>query len=341
MRWLGGVVAWLPKPVARARRYTWFFLMVLCYLIWFKYAPAIFTSRYGAGDPRAYVVPLGISYYSFKLMHYALERGRAALPEHSFLDFMSWLFLFPTFTAGPIERLDHYLAKRSQTFAISDVVEGLTRIVQGLIKKLVLVEKLNAAALGFTGPDLVAYVNGSAEPASALAVWSYLALTTLSTYLEFSAYSDMAIGAMLLFGIRIGENFDYPLLATNILDFWRRWHMSLTNWCRAYVYMPLIGITRNPYMSVVLTFVLVGLWHAANLHWLAWGLWHGLGQAGCVLWGRFAQKAKIRFFRTAAGRVVGWALTMGYVFLGGSLVAFSGVSGLGDSFRLMALAFGI
>jgi len=137
------------------------------------------------------------------------------------------------------------------------------------------------------------------------------------------------------------ENFAYPLLATNLPEFWKRWHMSLTGWCRGYVYMPLVGATRNPYTAIIVTFVLVGLWHAGTIHWLAWGLWHGCGQAGVLYWSRIAQRKRITFFKTTFGKLLGWALTLGFVSLGGTLVTFYDKGDFMDSFRLMGRAFGI
>ena len=336
----GRLQALLPKRLSQARRSTWLFLIVLIYLFWYKYTPQLafyLMKDKGLAD---LVPPIGISYFSFKLMHYALERGRGTLPAHTIQTFLCWMFLMPTFTSGPIERFDHFLHNTETRFRIGLVVEGGTRIVQGLVKRFVLVDQLARVAGHYTGPDLVAFAHGMGGQQGAFAVWAYLAIALIVLYLDFSAYSDMAIGVCRLFGFRIMENFDYPLLAPNLTEFWRRWHMSLTNWCRAYVYMPVIGLTRNPYTAVIATFVLVGLWHAGTIHWLAWGLWHGVGQAISLHWARFAQRRKITFFKTRTGKVAGWALTMAYVMLGGSLVAFYHAGRFLDSFWLMGRAFG-
>src|SRR5205823_958189 len=97
---------------------------------------------------------------------------------------------------------------------------------------------------------------------SSMQAWRYLTYLFLHTYIEFSAYSDIAIGASLLFGIVIRENFDFPILASNVGEYWKRWHMSLSSWCQAYIYMPTIGVTRSPYLAVFLTMMTIGLWHA-------------------------------------------------------------------------------
>ena len=108
-------------------------------------------------------------------------------------------------------------------------------------------------------------------------VWGFLALTYLYAYLDFSAYTDIAIGASRLFGIKIMENFNFPILAINISDFWKRWHMTLAGWCQTYIYMPVMARTRTPYAAVFATFTMMGLWHGATAGWLLWGLYHATG----------------------------------------------------------------
>ena len=315
-------------------------LIILGYLFNYKYWPQIAGLFWRRPTLMELAIPIGISYFCFKIMHYAIERGRGTFPQHGLPEYLAWLFLMPTFTSGPIERFEHFLGERTDRFSFSLVVEGGTRIAIGLIKRFVLVEQLNHYIDHFSGSDLTAFAHGLGGEPGAFAVWAYLSLSLIILYLDFSAYSDIAIGASRLFGLRIMENFEYPLLATNLADFWRRWHMSLTGWCRAYIYMPVIGITRNPYIAVIATFILVGLWHGGSIHWLAWGLWHGVGQAGALRWSQFARKRKIGFFKTRLGKLVGWALTFAFVTLGGALVAFYQNGHFIDSFRLMGRAFG-
>jgi alginate O-acetyltransferase complex protein AlgI len=331
----------LPYKIGKVRITTWMFFVVLAYLAWYKYVPQM-ASQFSPDNAFAKIaIPLGISYFSFKLMHYALERGRGTLPPHNVKDFISWMFMMPTFTSGPIERFDHFQITKENEFRIAFVVEGLTRIAQGLVKRFVLVEQLGHLVVYYSGENIVDFADGVGGQPGVFAVWAYLVIALVVLYLDFSAYSDMAIGASRLFGFKIIENFNYPLLATNITEFWKRWHMSLTGWCRAYVYMPLIGITRNPYLAVMATFVLVGVWHAGTIHWLAWGIWHGGGQAVSLYWSRFAQKRKITIFKSRPGQLLGWVMTIAYVSLGGALVTFYHEGSFLDSFKLMGRAFGI
>ena len=316
--------------------------LVLLYLFWFKYLVPITTALGVNSRIAVIVIPLGISYFSFKIINYALEKSRSMLPPHGLQDYLSWLFLMPTFTAGPIEPFEHYLAGRETKFQVSFIVEGGTRIVQGLVKKFVLgdsVVRLSDTLLGVdAGRDIIDLAHGGSGPAT---VWAFLLLSVVAAYLDFSGYSDIAIGASRLFGLKIIENFNYPFLATNLGDFWRRWHMSLVNWCRAYVFMPLVGITRNPFIAIVATFFVIGLWHAGSLLWISWGLWHGIGQVVMQKWVRFAQRRKIKFFRTSVGTATGWTMTMGYVALGDAFVVMYRQGGYLEAWRLIGRAFGL
>ena len=331
----------MPTLLVRAGRSTWPAWLVFGYFIWSKYLPAMALVMGGQGAFLDVAVPLGVSYFSFKLLHYAIETKRGNFPPHDAGDFVSWLFLAPIFTAGPIERFEHFLAERETArFEGRFVVEGGLRITQGLVKKFFVGVLVLEAQQRVSGGGVVQLL-GALDTVSPGMIWAFLALTLLYVYLDFSAYSDIAIGSSRLFGLRIMENFNYPFLATSLQGFWQRWHMTLANWCRTYIYMSMIGLTRNPYVAVIATFVVMGLWHAASPHWIAWGFWHGLGMAGILVWQRFAMKRRIKFFKTRAGGIAGWALTMAYVTLGGAFTLLHGLEPVFQSVRLIAAAFGI
>lgn len=312
--------------------------IVMLYLFWFKYLVPISIALGIDSSIARIAIPLGISYFSFKLISYALETARGMLPPHSFADYLAWLFLMPTYSAGPIEPFDHFLANRATRFETAFVIEGGTRIVQGLVKKFVLSYIVVAACNSLVGDDVVAVAHGDI---AAPRVWAFLLLSVLIGYLDFSGYSDIAIGASRLFGLKIIENFNYPFLATNIGEFWRRWHISLVVWCRGYVFMPVVGLTRNPYLAVTATFTVIGFWHAGSLLWVSWGLWHGIGQVGMQMWVRFANKRKIKYFRTRLGTATGWILTMCYVALGDSFVVLYRHGSYFDAWRLIGHAFAL
>lgn len=296
-----------------------------------------------AGDQSAFSlsVPLGLSYFSFRLLHYALEMRRGGLPAHRFDDFAAWLMFAPIFAAGPIERFEHFLAHRETRFSPQMTGEGVLRIGEGLVKKFVLAAAVMALINRYYPMGVIGLVE-QLDRASPIDVWRFLALMLLYTYLDFSAYSDIAIGSGRLFGLKIMENFNFPLLATSLNAFWQRWHMTLAAFVRHYVYLPVIGLTRNPYLAGIATFAAMGLWHEFwPWHWLLWGLWHGLGMAALLWWARWRMKARVRLPDTMALRLSGWAGTMAWVMLGGAFTAGYGKLPIGDSFRILAAAFGL
>ncbi len=336
------VVDRLPERLQRVARSPFPFAFVLGYFVIAKYIPPLANSIGQGGSFLDFAVPLGVSYFSFKLLHYVLEMRRGNIPAHSFSDYGSWLFCAPIFTAGPIERFEHYLRERhDQSFKWDFVVEGALRIAQGLVKKhflaVLFIELLQHVSGGGNLASMLSGLDG-ANPA---ALWGAMLLTLVLVYLDFSAYSDIAIGSSLLFGLRIMENFNFPFIATSLPNFWQRWHMTLASFCRAYIYMPMIGLTRNPYYAATATFGVMGLWHAASLHWITWGLWHGFGMSVVAAWGRYAGKHKWRLFKTSLGAVVGWFLTICFVSLGGTFTALHGVASYSDAWRMVLRAFGI
>lgn len=319
----------------------WPFGLILIYFLITKYLPSLMAVLGHQESVFNLLVPLGVSYFSFRLLHYAIDGQRGVLPEHGFWDFMSYLFLAPIFTAGPIERIDHYLENRADTFEWEFVAEGLLRIAQGLVKKFifaVLVLELLERYSGGSFADLVANL----EETSPLTIWICLFLALAFSYLDFSAYSDIAIGSSRLFGLRIAENFNMPFLALSLQKFWQRWHMTLAGWVLHYVYMPLVGQTRNPYISIIVTFAVVGVWHAAlPLHWLFWGLWHGIGLAILIWWTQQFRKRRSKFLSKWPVRAAGWVITMFYVAASEAFPSLYDVASLGDSFRLLGRAVGL
>lgn len=288
---------WLaPKAMGAAgwtKRITpMLILAVLGVLIYFKYIPPLIDAVAGDRLALQIALPLGISYYSFKLIHYAVEVGRGNIRQRSLSRFACYMFLFPIFTAGPIERYDHFQKNLEPRWSAHMTAWGLSRIMSGLIKQFVIAEMV-------LRPQLRSYATAEAvlariDELPSYAIWGYCVLTYLITYMDFSAYSDIAIGTSRLFGIRIMENFNWPVLASNIGVFWKRWHMTLAGWCQSYVYMPMIGLTRNPYLAVYTTFLVMGLWHAGSTVWVMWGLYHGTLVTVYLQWSRMRRKWKWR-----------------------------------------------
>ena len=217
-------------------------------------------------------LPLGISFFTFHAISYVVDvHKRNAQPEQNVPRFALYILLFPQLIAGPIIRwrdIAAQLATREQD--IADFAWGARRFVLGLGKKVLIANTLGRVADAIFG-----------QPAGDLTTplaWLGIACYTLQIYFDFSGYSDMAIGLMRMFGFRILENFNYPYIARSIREFWRRWHISLSNWFRDYLYIPLGGNQRGErraYANLVLVFLLCGLWHGASWPFVLWGAWHG------------------------------------------------------------------
>ena len=218
-------------------------------------------------------LPLGISFFTFHAISYVVDvYKRTATAQRNVRDFALYILLFPQLIAGPIIRYRDIAAQlRAREANMSEFAYGVRRFVLGLGKKLLI-----ANTLGQTADAIFALPAGQVGAALA---WLGLACYTLQIYFDFSGYSDMAIGLMRMFGFRILENFNYPYVARSIREFWRRWHISLSNWFRDYLYVPLGGNrrgARRAYANLVIVFLLCGLWHGASWPFVLWGAWHGV-----------------------------------------------------------------
>ena len=223
------------------------------------------------------VLPLAISFFTFEFVHYIVDARAGKLPEHTPADFFAFMLFFPTMIAGPIKRFQRFQPQIGKAKAhAQDVNDGATRIVVGLAKKLVIAD---------TVVPLTRSLYSTAGTAAASRGTLLIALLAFSVqiYMDFSGYSDIAIGSARLFGIHVPENFSWPYLRTSIAQFWRHWHMSLTSWITDYVYIPLGGNRKGLVLTAVNSIVAMavsGLWHGAEWHFLVWGLYNGLLLAG-------------------------------------------------------------
>jgi alginate O-acetyltransferase complex protein AlgI len=314
---------WLPRsvgePRSRRRAGVVLILGILGYLAYFKYVPPLLHALHLGSGTAQFALPLGISYFTFKFIHYVIELNRGTLKPHGFADFLCYVFLVPIFTAGPIERFDHFLAHRERAWSLQSTVEGLTRIIHGLIKRFAISALLVAPLMGSVdSTEKLLQFLGVMSP---LRLWWHLFVSFLLFYLDFSAYSDIAIGASRLFGLRIIENFNWPIVAPSIVQFWKRWHMSLAGWCQSYIYMPMIGLTRNPYVASYAAFFIIGLWHGGSWGWILWGLYHGTGIAAYVFWSQLKRRRKWKIPDVGLTRLAGIALTLAFVSAAGVLPA--------------------
>lgn len=220
-------------------------------------------------SPAQILIPLGLSYYSFRQIHYALEALKGHLPAHTFSDYACYLFFLPTFLVGPINRFgDFYRDSGRRRWDSRLFSYGLQRILYGYVMVVFVGNFLLTYRLG-SRIDYYEYINQWR-----IAAYLDSLQFTLNAYVQFSGYSSVAIGLSALMGIRIIENFNYPFFARNINDFWRRWHISLSSWCRDYVYTPIVALTRRPFLAIFASMSVLGLWHEISLRYIAWAMTH-------------------------------------------------------------------
>lgn len=221
------------------------------------------------------VIPVGISFYTFQAMSYVLDVYNGKIvPERHFGKYAAYVAFFPQLVAGPIERTDHLLPqiKRGNVFNYNQAKCGIYLMVWGFYKKIVIADML-AVYVDKIYDNLYTYTG--------LAFIIISVMFTIQIYCDFSGYSDIAIGVAKLFGIDLMNNFMSPYFSVSIKEFWRRWHISLSQWFRDYVYIPMGGSrcgTIRKYKNLLVTFLLSGLWHGASWTYVIWGGLHGLAQ---------------------------------------------------------------
>ncbi len=249
---------------------------------YFKYLDFA-ASTVGADAPltgglRSLALPLGISFFTFQQIKFLVDRFRKEIAQPPFSDYALFVAFFPHVIAGPIVHHEILLPQfrgpsRSLGHASLDsFVDGATFFLLGLAKKVVLADQFGVYAT--TGFD----ASAAGHPLTFFAAWVAVLSFTLQLYFDFSGYSDMAFGLARMLGIRFPMNFDSPYQATSIIDFWRRWHMTLSQFLRDYLYIPLGGNRYGAgrrYLNIIITMALGGLWHGAGWTFVFWGALHG------------------------------------------------------------------
>jgi alginate O-acetyltransferase complex protein AlgI len=277
VNWAAGlVIARDTRPSRRRLAITAAIAIDLAALVWFKYAMFLGHNfaRLGVASValNGIVLPLGISFFVFHNISYVVDvYRRVAPPRRNPIDFALYIAFFPQLIAGPIVRY-HDIAAQLDRRRVTPAgfASGVERFLAGFAKKMLL-----ANPLGTTADRIFALPHQSLPAGVA---WLGLVCYTLQIYFDFSGYSDMAIGLARMFGFEFLENFNYPYISASIQEFWRRWHISLSNWFRDYVYIPLGGSRGGPvrtYRNLVIIFLLCGFWHGANWTFLVWGMIHG------------------------------------------------------------------
>jgi D-alanyl-lipoteichoic acid acyltransferase DltB (MBOAT superfamily) len=223
---------------------------------------------------------LGFSYIAFRLLHTLRDRQSGRLPSVSLSEYLVYVIFFPALSAGPIDRIERFVGDLRQPLSLNsdDYGEAGTRFVLGRFKKFVIADTLGLVAMNATTATQVRTAGWA---------WVLLYAYAFQIYFDFSGYTDIAIGLGRLLGIKLPENFNAPYLKPNLTLFWNNWHMTLTQWFRAYFFNPVTRALRSSkrkfsisgivFITQMGTMVLIGLWHGVTWNFVAWGVWHGLG----------------------------------------------------------------
>ena len=263
----------IERDAKHKKRYL--ILAIVCFLGalgYFKYANFFvdnFNQVTGLSIPLVRVaLPIGISFYTFQILSYNIDVYRGQVKaQRNLIHLATYITMFPQLIAGPIVRYkDVAVQLESREHSISKAATGIRRFVFGLSKKILIANVLGEICEAFR----------QSNDKSVLFYWMYAIAFSLHIYFDFSGYSDMAIGLGKMFGFDFLENFNYPYISKSITEFWRRWHISLGNWFRDYVYIPLGGsrVKRGTHLfNILVVWMLTGFWHGAAWNFIIWGLY--------------------------------------------------------------------
>ena len=239
------------------------------------------------------VVPIGLSFFTFKLMSYVLDIYHGKIePEKNIVSFANFIAFFPTILSGPIDRPKPFLKQVNQIrlFNPDIVMTGFRRILWGMFLKMCIADRLDI---------YVSAIWNNFEHHSAISIIFASLLYPFQMYADFGGYSEMAIGVALILGFKVAENFKRPFFVTDIAGYWSRWHMSLTSWLTDYVFLPLnikfrkLGV-NGTIIAIMLNMTFIGMWHGANWTFLLFGIYHGLWYIPLMVSGQFFKKRKIQ-----------------------------------------------
>lgn len=269
----GGVAYGIGRLLEHYRQ-RWILIGGLCllvfYLVFFKYlgALAVLFKK----ENWFLTLPLAASFYTFESMHYIIEVYRGNIRNQSLRYFLAFFLFFPTRVSGPIRRFPDFVQQlRVIHLKPEYLLYGVLLLVLGYAQKIVIADPLVPFTLALQDPITLKY---------GLDILVRLYAYSIRIYADFAGLTNIAMGSALLFGILVPRNFNYPYLRPNIALFWRSWHMSLSNWVRDYLYIPLGGNRKGEMRTALnLLFVMfvIGIWHGSTLNFAAWGLYHGVG----------------------------------------------------------------
>ncbi|OKL36377.1 MBOAT family O-acyltransferase [Domibacillus mangrovi] len=250
------------------------------------------------------LLPLAISFYTFQQIAYLVDSYRKETSEYNFLNYSLFVTFFPQLIAGPIvhhsQVMDQFQSPDNQRFQSKNVALGLFVFSIGLFKKVVIADTFAVwANKGYSMSESLTFVDS----------WLTTLAYTFQLYFDFSGYSDMAIGLGLLFNIHLPRNFFSPYKATSIQDFWRRWHITLSNFLTTYIYIPLGGNRKGrtrTYLNIFIVFLVSGFWHGAGWTFIIWGVMHGMASMVNRAWASSGR---------ALSKPIAWLLTFLFVHL--------------------------
>jgi D-alanyl-lipoteichoic acid acyltransferase DltB (MBOAT superfamily) len=291
----------------------------LCVLGYFKYSNFFIDNLNALLGVDFYlqqvVLPLGISFFTFQKIALLADAYQGKIRTLNFLDYALFVLFFPQLIAGPIvhhsEAMPQFQARGN--VPVRSIAMGITIFTIGLAKKVLLADSL----AGYATPQFDAAA--ASAPLTFFGAWSGALAYTLQLYFDFSGYSDMAIGAALLFGVRLPLNFNSPYKAGSIIEFWRRWHMTLSRFLRDYLYIPLGGNRQGKfrrYLNLFITMLLGGLWHGAGWTFVFWGALHGFYLGVNHAWDALQERSGRKLGRGRLRQLAGQALTFLAVVIG-------------------------
>lgn len=286
-------------------------------LLGFKYLPPLLKfifpdSTNSTASSFKLIAPLGISFFTFECIAYLVDVYRGAPATRDFLKFAAYKFFFAKLISGPITRY-HNLATQFNNLPLPTpdiLVEGLWLIARGAVKKGILADHLGIFVdLSF----------GNLQRAGSIDLWLATFAYGLQLYLDFTGYVDIARGSALLFGLVLPENFDEPYFSTSIADFWRRWHITLGDWLRNYLYFPLGGSRQGldrTCLNLMIVMLIAGIWHGSALGFVVWGAFHGLALVIHRITHAISDRYEDlqNFWQNPVGIVLAWLLTQLMVF---------------------------
>jgi alginate O-acetyltransferase complex protein AlgI len=330
--WAGRCIAMSSNP---DQRKSWLIFVIATNLVllgYFKYSGLFSRLLDNVADIVGYpdmvsavevLLPLGISFYIFENLSYCIDiyRGRAT-PARNFLHYMLFISIFPKLIAGPIIR---YTDVEAQYARLRDRIDirmmwiGVVFFVVGLAKKIVIADRAAAMAMSMLELPSPSFQES----------WVAVGAYTIQIYFDFSAYSDMAVGLGFMLGFQFPQNFNRPYMATDITDFWDRWHITLSRWLRDYLFIPLGGSRKGSIITLRNLFIVMflgGLWHGANWTFVVWGMYHGLLLASYHTWTQLRKSLSFPQFPLWPSR----ALTLVAVMFGWALFASPDFQAAGD-----------